>query len=46
MPDVQARWETLGAIPVSNTPEEFDAIIRSDTQRYGKVLRDAGVTPQ
>jgi tripartite-type tricarboxylate transporter receptor subunit TctC len=46
MPDVQAHWETLGAIPVSNTPEQFDAIIRSDTERYGKLLRDAGVMPQ
>ena len=25
---------------------EFDAIIKSDVERYGKILRDAGITPQ
>jgi tripartite-type tricarboxylate transporter receptor subunit TctC len=44
-PDVLARWETLGAIPVANTPDQFDAIIRSDSDRYGKLLKAAGVAP-
>ena len=45
-PDVQKRYETLGAIPVTSTPEQLDAIIRSDADRYGKLLRAAGVSPQ
>lgn len=43
--DVQKRLETLGAIPVVSTPEQFDATIRSDADRYGKLLKAAGVTP-
>jgi len=42
-PDVQKRLETLGALPVTSTPEQFDATIRADAERYGKVLRAAGV---
>jgi tripartite-type tricarboxylate transporter receptor subunit TctC len=45
-PEMQARWQTLGAIPITSTPEQLDAIIRSDAERYGKVLQAAGVTPQ
>ena len=42
-PDKQARWQKLSAIPVVNTPAEFDAIIRRDVDRYGKLLKAAGV---
>jgi tripartite-type tricarboxylate transporter receptor subunit TctC len=44
--DVQKRLETLGAVPVGNTPEQFDATIRADTDRYGKLLKAAGITPK
>jgi tripartite-type tricarboxylate transporter receptor subunit TctC len=44
-PDVQKRWDTLGAAPVFSTPEQFDAAIRSDADRYGTLLKAAGVTP-
>lgn len=43
MADVKEKLETQGAIPAPTTPEAFDAIIKSDTARYGKILRDAGV---
>jgi tripartite-type tricarboxylate transporter receptor subunit TctC len=43
MPDVKEKLNVQGSIPAPNTPEQFDAIIRSDTERYGKILRDAGV---
>jgi tripartite-type tricarboxylate transporter receptor subunit TctC len=43
-PDVQKRYETLGAIPVTSTPEQLDAIIRSDADRYSKLLAAAGVS--
>lgn len=45
-PEVQKRWETLGAIPVVSTPEQFDATIRSDADRYAKLLKAAGVAPK
>ena len=43
MPDVKEKLDVQGSIPAPNTPEQFDAIIKSDTERYGKILRDAGV---
>ena len=46
LPDVQARWQTIGAVAVVSTPEQFDAVIRSDTDRYGKLFKAAGVTPK
>jgi len=43
MPDVKEKLDVQGSIPAPNTPEQFDAIIKSDTERYGKIMRDAGV---
>jgi tripartite-type tricarboxylate transporter receptor subunit TctC len=43
-PEAQKRWDTLGATPVVSTPEQFDATIRSDADRYGKLLKAAGVS--
>ena len=43
-PDAQKRWESLGATPITNTPEQFDATIRSDADRYGKLFKAAGVS--
>jgi len=41
--DAQKRWESLGATATVGTPEQFDATIRSDADRYGKLFRAAGV---
>ena len=45
LPDVQARWQTTGALTVVNTPAQFDAIIKFDVDRYGKLLKSAGINP-
>lgn len=41
--EVRKRLETLGAIPVATTPEQFDATIRADAERYRALLKAAGV---
>lgn len=46
LPEVQARWQTIGAVAVVSTPEQFDAVIRSDADRYGKLFKAAGVMPK
>jgi tripartite-type tricarboxylate transporter receptor subunit TctC len=46
MPDVREKLLAQGSIPAPNTPAEFDAINKSDTERYSKILKDAGITPQ
>jgi len=43
IPDVKEKLEVQGSIPAPSTPEQFDAIIKSDTERYGKIMREAGV---
>jgi tripartite-type tricarboxylate transporter receptor subunit TctC len=42
-PDVRERLTTLGFEPVANTPEAFTAQVRSDIERWGKVIRDAKI---
>jgi tripartite-type tricarboxylate transporter receptor subunit TctC len=46
MPETQKRLETLGAVAAASTPEQFDATIRTDVERYGALLKAAGVTPK
>jgi tripartite-type tricarboxylate transporter receptor subunit TctC len=46
MADVSEKLLTQGSIPAPNTPAQFNAIIKSDTERYGKILRDAGIVPK
>jgi tripartite-type tricarboxylate transporter receptor subunit TctC len=43
MADVKEKLEVQGSIPAPTTPEQFDAMIKGDTERYGKIMRDAGV---
>jgi tripartite-type tricarboxylate transporter receptor subunit TctC len=43
MPDVVQKLEVQGSFPAPTTPAAFDAIIKSDTERYGQILRAAGV---
>ncbi|MEJ0076400.1 MAG: tripartite tricarboxylate transporter substrate-binding protein [Alphaproteobacteria bacterium] len=40
-PDVKEKLATLGFVPVANTPEEFGARIKSEIEKWGKVVRDA-----
>ena len=44
--DVKTRLEAMGTIPVGGTPEEFEAFIAAETAKWGKVIRDAKVTPE
>jgi len=46
LPDVVDRLVKQGSIPVTNTPEQFDAINKADTERYSRILKDAGIEPQ
>jgi tripartite-type tricarboxylate transporter receptor subunit TctC len=44
--DLRDRMHKQGALPVTSTPEQFDAVIRDDTARNSKLLRDAGFGAQ
>ena len=43
-PDVRAKLEGIGADgSVSRSPEEFAALVRADTVRYAKIVKDIGI---
>ncbi|CAN7605158.1 Bug family tripartite tricarboxylate transporter substrate binding protein [Acidovorax sp. LjRoot194] len=43
-PAFRAKWEAIGTPVVAGTAADFGALIKSDAQRLGKLVRDAGVT--
>jgi tripartite-type tricarboxylate transporter receptor subunit TctC len=43
--DVKERLHNVGLTPKGGTPDELGALIRSDVQRLGKVVRDSGMKP-
>lgn len=45
-PDVVALLRKYGAMPLPMTPAEHDAMIKSDAERYTRLLRAAGVEPK
>ena len=42
-PDVNKRLSDLGYIPVTNTPDQFAAVIASDLAKFGKIIKEAGI---
>ena len=43
MPDVQKKFEDIGAQPVGNTSSEFATLIKGDTDRYSGVVKQAKI---
>jgi tripartite-type tricarboxylate transporter receptor subunit TctC len=44
--EVRERMVRQGALPITDSPEQFDDIIRNDTERNARILRDAGISPK
>ena len=42
-PDLVARMEQFGLEPSGTTPEQFDAFIRAEIDKWGKVVKAAGI---
>lgn len=42
--EVAERFAADGAVAVGNSPREFAAFLKSEMLRWGKVVRDAGIT--
>ena len=42
-PDVKERLESLGFVPVANTPQEFGQRLKTEMEKWGKVVRDANI---
>ncbi len=45
-PEVKANWEKQGAETMSMTPAEFDAYLREELVKWGKVVKDANIKLQ
>lgn len=45
-PEMKERLGSAGIEPMTSTPEQFTAFIRSETVRYAKVVKDAGIKPE
>lgn len=43
-PEFRKRWEEIGTPVVAGTPEAFGTLIRNESTRLGKVVKDSGAT--
>ena len=43
MPEVRKRLDDLGFDVVANTPDQFAAQIKTELQKWAKVIRDAKI---
>ena len=43
LPDVKERFSGLGAEPTPSTPERFAAVMAADAEKWGRVIKQAGV---
>jgi tripartite-type tricarboxylate transporter receptor subunit TctC len=44
--DLKERLTGAGIEPMTSTPEQFGAFIRSENVRFAKVIKDAGIKPE
>lgn len=45
-PEVQKRIAATGANPGGGTPAEFTALIAGDYEKFGRIIRNAGIKPE
>ena len=43
-PEVRARLATLGGDPVADSPAEFAAFVRAESEKFGAIVRSANIT--
>ena len=46
MPDVRERLLGMALDPVGDTPEQFGAYIKSETAKWAKLIKEAGITAE
>ncbi|MGA8494861.1 MAG: tripartite tricarboxylate transporter substrate binding protein [Xanthobacteraceae bacterium] len=45
-PETAARFNTMGIVAQWDTPDEFRAFITAQTEKWGKIIKAAGIEPQ
>ena len=43
-PEVKERFNQLGLVIVGNTPEEFAEVVKTDVQKFRKIILESGIT--
>ena len=43
--EVKARFATDGAEPVGGSPREFASFLKADYEKWGRVVKQAGIRP-
>lgn len=46
LPEVQQRMREIGAMPVANSPQEFAAFVKKDTDKWRNLVRTANIVVQ
>ena len=44
LPAIRARLADIGAEPMAATPDQFAAQVRADLERWGRLVREMGIT--
>jgi tripartite-type tricarboxylate transporter receptor subunit TctC len=44
MPDVKQKLASVGFIPIGDTPDEFTAYLKAESEKWSKVIRDGKIT--
>jgi tripartite-type tricarboxylate transporter receptor subunit TctC len=44
MPDVKEKMQSVEFEPISSTPEQFSEFLKSETVRWGKVIKEANIS--
>jgi len=42
-PDIRERFTQLGFVIIGNTPEAFAAVVKSETEKFRRVIVEAGI---
>lgn len=45
-PEIQEKLRGLGLVPTSKSPQEFGDLIKHDTERFAKLVKDIGYQPR
>jgi tripartite-type tricarboxylate transporter receptor subunit TctC len=45
-PGMKARFAAIGGEPLPGSPATFGALIAEETEKWGKVVRAAGIKPE
>jgi tripartite-type tricarboxylate transporter receptor subunit TctC len=45
MPDVQTEFRRDGLEPIGGSPEELRSLVAAEIEKWGKVIKAAGIQP-